>query len=128
MTPLNIWLGILTVASTIQGVAMSQGYNNKGRFGLWRNKDRKELTHPHLSGQGEDLDGNKVWTSAWFSKDLSDEDKQVLAEMIKRYEGANKKPFINIVIKSKQAVHSQGVANASAAAQSVEGFDDDIPF
>ena len=110
---------------------MSENFDNSGRFGLWKNRERKESTHPHLSGQGEDLNGDKVWSSAWFSKDLSDDDKQILADMVKRYEGTSTKPFINVVIKSKQAVHSQGVASASAAANTTpetEGFDSDIPF
>ena len=106
-------------------------YDNKGRFGAWLNKERTEATHPHLSGQGEDLDGRGCWLSMWFSKDLSDEDKKTLADMVKRYQATSKKPFINLTIKSKSAVHSQGVADASQAAQSTpvdDGFGEDTPF
>lgn len=100
-------------------------FNNKGRFGLWRNKDRKEATHPHLSGQGEDLDGGKCWVSAWFSKDLQAGDKAILADMVQRYEGTSQKPFINVVIKHKQQNQQQP---ESAPAMADDGFDDDIPF
>jgi len=94
-------------------------FNNKGRFGLWFNKDRKEATHPHLSGQGESLDGGKCWVSAWFSKELTDEDKKTLAEMVQRYDSTSQRPFINVVIKIKE----------SGAPAADDGFDDsDIPF
>jgi len=108
-------------------------YDNRGRLALWDNKDRKEQTHPHLSGQGETLDGKKVWVSAWFSKDLSDEDKAVLANMVKRYEETSQKPFVNVVIKFKES----GAPAAHAAIDSSQPvptvvddeFDDsDIPF
>lgn len=110
------------------------GYDNKGRFGAWRNKDRQEATHPHLTGSGEALDGSPCWLSAWFCKDLPSDDKLILADMIKRHEAASKKPFINISIKSKAATNSQGVASAKEAiapndyAQPVDDTDNDIPF
>ena len=106
-------------------------YDNSGRFGLWFNKDRKEATHPHLSGQGESLDGGKCWVSAWFSKDLSDDDKKILADMVKRYDGTSQKPFINVVIKAKEsgapAAHA-AIDSSQPAPAMDDGFDDDIPF
>lgn len=111
---------------------MSREFDNKGRFGLWRNKDRKEQTHPHLSGQGESLDGTKCWVSAWFSKDLSDDDKKTLAEMVQRYDGTSQKPFVNVVIKFKEsgaaAAHEAIDSGQPASAMVDDGFDDDIPF
>lgn len=104
---------------------MADNYDNNNRFGLWRNKDRKEATHPHLSGQGE-ANNQPHWIMAWFSKDLSAGDKQVLADMIKRYEGTSTKPFINVVIKAKE--QSQQSAPSQSAPASNDGFDDDIPF
>lgn len=78
-------------------------YDNKGRFGLWRNKDRKEKTHPHLSGQGEALDGDKVWVSAWFPSDMADDDKARLQAIIQRHSEKSSKPFLSVSIKAKQA-------------------------
>ena len=109
-------------------------YDNSGRFGLWKNNERKEATHPHLTGNGEQLDGSKCWISAWFSKDLADDDKKALTEIINRYnDGASKRPFLNISIKLKQATHDAGVASAQAAVSNQpaggdENWDDDIPF
>ena len=99
-------------------------FDNKGRMGLWRNKDRKEQTHPHLAGQGEDLNGNPLWVSAWFSKDLQAGDKAILADMVQRYEGTSNKPFINIVVKAKEQSQQQ----SQSAPVSDDGFDDDRPF
>ena len=108
---------------------MSEQYDNKGRFGLWMNKDRKEATHPHLNGQGEALDGSACWVSAWFAKDLSDDDKKTLADMVKRYSGTSTKPFINVTIKLKQSGASDAYDAINNSGQAPDdGFDDDIPF
>lgn len=106
-------------------------YDNRGRFGLWRNKDRKENTHPHLTGSGEELSGSGCWISAWFSKDLPDDDKKVLADMIKRYEGISKRPFLNISVKLKEsrAQEAQAAIHGQPPADNMDdSFDDDIPF
>lgn len=99
-------------------------YDNKGRLALWRNKDRKEQTHPHLAGQGEDLNGNTLWVSAWFSKDLAAGDKAILADMVARYEGTSQKPFINIVVKPKE----QAAAQPGNGYENESPDDEDVPF
>jgi len=113
---------------------MSREYDNRGRLALWANKDRKEQTHPHLSGQGEALDGSACWVSAWFSKDLAEDDKAALAAIVKRYEGTSTKPFINIAIKPKHVNQQENMkpsSGNSANGQAEYGHDDsmdDIPF
>ena len=99
-------------------------YDNRGRFGAWRNKDRKEETHPHLTGSGEDLNGRPCWVSVWFSRDLPESDKQILQDIVHRYEGTSTKPMLNISIKMKQRQPDEQPRDYPVG----EGLDDDIPF
>jgi len=72
-------------------------YDNNNRLALWKNKTREKATQPHLTGSGQV--GSEFWVSAWFSQDISDEDKQALAAILSRYE--SNKPFISISIQPK---------------------------
>ncbi len=99
-------------------------YNNKGRLALWKNDKREKATHPHIKGQGEDLDGNPVWVSAWFSEDLSDEAKKHIAYALQSYN--SKKPFLSVSIQPKEQRQPK---DYPAKQQSVpEAAFDDIPF
>jgi hypothetical protein len=92
-------------------------YDNSNRLALWQNDKREKATHPHLRGSGET--DKPVWVSAWFSQDISDEDKKVLQGVLSRYD--SKKPFISISIQDKDG-QSKPASN---------NFDDDldsIPF
>ncbi len=102
-------------------------FDNNNRFGLWKNTDRKEVTHPHLTGSGETAN-QAHWCSAWFAKDISDDDKKLLSEIISRHKEISKKPFVTISIKPK-------VSGADEAKQAINGvqpgdddYEDDIPF
>jgi len=94
-------------------------YDNSNRFALWKNKDRKEQSHPHLTGKGETNKG--FWASAWFSKDISDSDKRLLSEILSRYD--SNKPFISISLKPMD--QQQQAANV---APDTNDFNDPIPF
>jgi len=104
------------------------GYDNNNRFGLWMNRDRKEETHSHLAGQGE-ANNQKHWVSAWFSKDIPDDDKKALQEILNRHNASSKRPFIDITIKLKVsgAGQAQDAIN-SEPAPADDDFSDDIPF
>lgn len=95
-------------------------YDNSNRLAVWPNKDRKQQTHPHLTGKGET--NEPVYCSAWFSDEISPEDKKLLRAILKRY--SSKKPFLSISIKSQS---NQAGAPSQAGSQ---GFDDsdDIDF
>jgi len=103
-------------------------YDNSGRFGLWKNKDRKEQTHPHLGGQGEDLNSQGCWSSAWFAKDIADDDKKLLAEIVERHSQSSNKPFINVIIKKKESQAAQAQAAINDTTPVDDNFDEDIPF
>ena len=39
--------------------------HKKGSFTLFRNQKRTKDTHPHLTGEGVDLNGNAIQISVW---------------------------------------------------------------
>lgn len=105
--------------------------NNSNRIALWFNDKREKQSQPHLRGQGE-VSGD-FWASAWFSDEISDDDKRMLAAILKRYN--SKKPFISISLQVKQnqgqqAAQQQSVQQAAPVPRGgiAPDFDDDIPF
>lgn len=98
-------------------------YDNSNRFALWKNKDRTEATHPHLTGKGETDKG--YWVSAWFSKDISPEDKKLLGQILSRYD--SNKPFISISLKPMDA-SQQAAYVAPTKDAPVDDFNDPVPF
>jgi hypothetical protein len=98
-------------------------YDNSNRIALWLNDKREKQTHPHLKGQGETSEA--VYASAWFSDDISDDDKKALQAILKRY--TSKKPFISVSLKSR-AEASQGAREAAQSSPPTtnSGFDDDF--
>ena len=104
-------------------------YDNKGRFGIWKNRDRKEATHPHLAGQGESLDGSGCWVSAWFSGDIGDDDRKLLQEIVDRHSANSKRPFISVSIKAKESGANKAYAAINGSPEPAgDSYDDDIPF
>lgn len=96
-------------------------YNNANRIALWRNDKREKLTHPHLKGKGET--SVPVWANAWFAKDIKDEDKKTLMEIVKRHNKTSDLPFISISLQLQdKAVY------APAPAPKDDFVDSDIPF
>ena len=94
-------------------------YNNTNRLALWGNDKREKATHPHLTGSGET--NQEVWVSAWFSDEIADEDRKMLAMILKRYN--SKKPFISISLRAKETGSHQ-----KPTSQGPDEFGDDIPF
>jgi len=74
--------------------------NNDNRLAVWRNDKREKSTHPHLKGNGS-VNGQEFWVSAWVSGDVSEDDRRLLADILRRYE--SKKPFISISVQPKEA-------------------------
>ena len=103
---------------------MSQ-YDNSNRIAIWPNDRREQQSHPHLKGQGET--DAPVWASAWFSDDISDDDKRALAGILKRYD--SKRPFLRISLQPKDESHRQGMAEAREAVEpSTPDLDGDISW
>lgn len=99
-------------------------YENTNRLALWFNDRRDKTTSPHLKGQGDT--NVPVWVNAWFSQDISDEDKQLLMGILKRYN--SKKPFLSITIKPKGSQTAQARQAAQGKQQLDNDFyDDDLP-
>lgn len=96
-------------------------YDNSNRLALWFNDKREKQTQPHLKGQGET--SSPVWASAWFSDDITDEDKKILMAIVKRYE--SKKPFISVSMQPKEPQSNNAPIGGNGG---VDDFDDDIPF
>ena len=95
-------------------------HDNSNRLALWKNDKREKATHPHLKGKWETT--QPVWVSAWFSPDLSDDDKRLLKGILERYD--SKKPFLSISITPKEET-----AQKPAQSTPVDDFEDSgIPF
>ena len=94
-------------------------HDNSNRLALWKNDKREKATHPHLKGKGETT--QHVWVSAWFSPDLSDDDKRLLKGILERYQ--SKKPFLSISITPQENMSQKPAQTAHT-----DDFDDDIPF
>lgn len=96
-------------------------YDNTNRLALWLNDKREKATHPHLKGQGETT--SQVWVSAWFSDEISEDDKKALMGILKRYQ--SKKPFLSISMTPKE-----NKPQSAPEPRPIDDFDQDdtIPF
>lgn len=84
------------------------------RLGLWRNDRREKQTQPHLTGSSKQ-DGLRA--SAWFSDEISEEDKKLLSQILQRYD--SKKPIISVAISP--------ISNYEARPKESQSFED-LPF
>lgn len=73
------------------------------RLAVWPNRKREKATHPHLRGEGS-IDGGEVWVSAWFSQEISEDDRRLLADIVGRYD--HKRPLISISVQAKERSHN----------------------